>query len=318
MAVYGSRGNRYGSDDTVSITYVTDVTQIVINDDGDVGMGNGKGRIKFEDETIDVISVRTAYLRLQLQEDDFAIVNGTLLGRLDYYGDDDTASADEVAGQIDVTATSTWTDGDEDSRMELSVLNNGTLNNDQLVLATDGSVTTSGLFTPTDLEIPQASPAVPGVDGGVEVDFTDGTLVVQHGSAHAELGSATDVVMGKLIKSFSATLGFPDDLQAEIDNWPLKNIESSEFPHGIVVTRVYLKTSASSTYSLNIENWDDPDSIKASDSTIVAVATSASLEADETSITNPVVAAGQIIMLDLDTDDLGWIEVTVEYYEPAA
>jgi len=49
-------------------------------------------------------------------------------------------------------------------------------------------------------------------------------------AAHAEI-DATDVVMGKLIHSFPHP-GVPDLLQAEIDNWPLKAIESTQFPTG--------------------------------------------------------------------------------------
>lgn len=70
----------------------------------------------------------------------FAIINNTVLGTLEFYGDDDTASADAVAGQIQVIATGTWTDGAEDAKMVLNAVNDGTLNANQLVLNTDGSV----------------------------------------------------------------------------------------------------------------------------------------------------------------------------------
>ena len=126
--------------ETINVENITNVTEIILQDGGEIGGGSGKGKIKYTDTAIDVISVKTALLRLQLQDDDTAIVNTTLLGRVDVFGDDDTPSADEIAAQIDVTATSTWTDGDEDSRMELSVINNGVLNDDQLVLNTDGTV----------------------------------------------------------------------------------------------------------------------------------------------------------------------------------
>ena len=79
-----------------------------------------------------------------------------------------------------------------------------------------------------------------------------------------------------------------------------------------------MKTSASSSYSLNVENWDDPTTINGSNPTIDAIATSTSTEVTEDTITYSTIAAGQIIMLDLDTDDIGWFYVQVEYYEPIA
>lgn len=294
-------------------------TAPVVADGGGPSLGSGKGGIKFKDLAGDIIQIHTAILQIQQQVDDFPIVDTTIIGTLEIYGDDDTASADEIAFQLVTTATSTWTDGDEDSRAELSVLNNGVMNNDQLVLATDGTVTTSGAFIPTDLVIPQASPAVPAVDGGVEIDFTDGTLVVQHGSAHAELASATDVVVGKLVKSFSATLAMPDDLQGEIDYWPLKHIKASEFPHGIVITEITMVVSENTSYTINVENWDDFDTINGANPTIDAVAYTADTtgEVTEDAITYATIAAGQIIMLDLPTTDVGWVQIDVQYYEPA-
>lgn len=212
---------------------------------------------------------------------------------------------------IDISTSTNLTAGDH------ITLTDDDLDVDDDFLLNTGDVGTGDYdFGGADLELPQGQ--TPDTDGDIDLDFTDGSVVIQHGSAHAELGSATDVVVGKLIHSFSATLAMPDLLQAEIDNWPLKSIESTEFPHGIVVTDIYLKTSASSSYSLNVENWDDPTTINGSNGTIDAIATSTSTEVTEDTITYSTIAAGQIIMLDLDTDDLGWIYVSVEYYEPIA
>jgi hypothetical protein len=281
------------------------------------GLGGGKGRIKFTDDTIDVVAIRTATLRIQYQEDDTAIVNAMNLGILDFYGDDDTASADEVAAQIQATSTGTWTDGAEDARLELSVANNGTLNNDQLVLATDGTVTTSAAFLPTDLVIPQASPAVPAVDGGVEIDFTDGTLVVQHGSAHAELGASTDVVVGKLIKSFGGTLFEPDNINDVMTVFPVNSIE---YPHGIVITAIYLGISSNTTYTLTVQNFDDFDTINASNGTIDTVTYTADTtgEVIDSTPTYATIAAGQLVMISIPSTDVDWISFRIYFYEPAA
>jgi hypothetical protein len=293
---FGADGTYLQSNGVAAAPTFETALEAPIPDGGGPGLGSGKGGIKLRDLATDIVEIENALIEIQQQVDDFAIVNTTIIGTLNIFGDDDTASADEIAFSLVTTATSTWTDGDEDSRAELSVLNNGVMNNDQLVLATDGSVTTSGLFIPTDLEIPQASPAVPAVDGGVEIDFTDGTLVVQHGSAHAELASATDIVIGR----------------------PFKTIDAEQYPHGIVITAITLQTSASSTYAINVENWSDPVTIDASNPTIDAITTSAGTEVTEDTITYSTIAAGQIIMLDLPATDIGWFTITIFYYEPAA
>jgi hypothetical protein len=212
-------------------------------------------------------------------------------------------------GLIAITGEDTTAEIDDKSELE------GQLTDVSDLAEADGDVFTGDHdFGGADLELPQGQ--TPDTDGDIDLDFTDGSVVIQHGSAHAELSSSTDVVVGKLIHSFAATLGFPDSLQGEIDNWPLKSIETSEFPHGIVITDIYLKTSESSSYSLNVENWDDPTTINAVNGTIDAIATSTSIEASEDTITFDTIPDGQIIMLDLDTDDIGWIYVQVEYYEP--
>lgn len=96
------------------------------------------------DEGNDLFEMLTGDVRIQKQEADTAIVNTTSLGVIQFFGDDDTASADEIAGQIEVIATGTWADGAEDAKMVLNAVDDGTLNANQLVLNTDGSVTMSG------------------------------------------------------------------------------------------------------------------------------------------------------------------------------
>jgi len=75
------------------------------------------------------------------------IVNTTSIGELQFWGNDDTGDADEIAGQIEVIGTGTWTDGAEDAKMVLNAANDGVLNTDQLVLNTDGSISASGNLT---------------------------------------------------------------------------------------------------------------------------------------------------------------------------
>jgi len=201
----------------------------------------------------------------------------------------------------------------------------GELGNDSVInedIDDDGGFIFTGAwdFGGGDLEIPQASPGVPGADGGIEMDFTDGKLVMQHGSAHAELAGSTDVAMASLIHSWSGTFGMPDSLQTEIDNWPFKRIDATEFPHGVVITSITLTVSGDTSYTINVENWDDHDTINGANPTIDAVAYTAPStgEVTESTITYDTIAAGQIIMIDLPTTDVSWINIVIEYYEPAA
>ena len=128
------------------------------------------------------------------------------------------------------------------------------------------------------------------------------------------------MVRAGLIRSWSGTFAFPDLLQAEIDHWIFKRIDSTEFPHGVVITNITLTVSANTSYTINVENWDDSDTINASNPTInsMAYVADATLEITDSSLTYTTIAAGQIIQLDLPTTDVGWVSIQIEYYEPAA
>lgn len=168
-----------------------------------------------------------------------------------------------------------------------------------------------------DLELPQASPAVPGVDGGIELDFTDGKMVIQHGSAHAELGASTDIAIGTLIRSWSGTIFEPDGVN---DVLTIKAVNSVEYPHGIVITAIYLGISSDDGYVLTVQNFDDFDTINAGDPTIdiVTYAADTTGEIIDTAPTFATIAAGQLIMLSIPATDVDWIHFEIYYYEPAA
>lgn len=146
-----------GTIENISITNITEVTNITLKTGGKVGGGSGKGNIVYEDTTIDIFTINTAFLRLQVQPDDTAIGDGDLLGHLDFYADDDSVDADSIAGQIEVTNVGTRTDGVEGGRMELSVAaTNGTQNNDQVVLNPDGTTLVATLSTANNIaSLPQ-------------------------------------------------------------------------------------------------------------------------------------------------------------------
>lgn len=126
-----------------------------------------------------------ATVRFTSQVAGFAIVNATSLGRLDFFGDDDTASADEIAGQIESISTSTWTDGAEDAKMVLSAVNDGTLNASQFVLNADGSISVKVAtfnFT-TEIDLTIASTVV-RLDGDNDGDAD--TIDLQNGTSEGQ------------------------------------------------------------------------------------------------------------------------------------
>ena len=170
-------------------------------------------------------------------------------------------------------------------------------------------------FSGADLELPQGQ--TPDADGDIDLDFTDGSVVIQHGSAHAELGAATDVVVGKLIHSFAATIFQPDQVNDVIT---LKMIDDLEFPHGVVIVECLLQVGTDSNYTLTLQNYDDFDTINGANGTIDAVAYTAGNngEVTDTSITYGTIAAGQIIMMSIPSTDVDWIHIEVFYYEPVA
>ncbi len=172
-------------------------------------------------------------------------------------------------------------------------------------------------FGSADLELPQASPAVPNADGEIEIDFTDGKMVIQHGSAHAELGASTDVVMGTLIRCWGGTIFEPDGVN---DVMTVKAINSIEFPHGVVITAIYLGISSDTNYTLTVQNFDDFDTINGANGTIDTVAYTADTTGEiiDTTPTYATIAAGQLIMISIPSTDVDWIHFEIYYYEPAA
>ncbi len=138
-------------------------------------------------------------IRIQKQVVDFAIVNTTSLGGIQIYGDDDTGAADEIAGQIEVIATGTWTDGAEDAKMVLNVANNGTLNANQLVLNTDGTVSMGGGLTLTgDITISNADPVLNYIDETGADNDINATIAVDLVTATSGAEDATVTIQNQV------------------------------------------------------------------------------------------------------------------------
>lgn len=105
---------------------------------------------------------------------------------------------------------------------------------------------------------------------------------------------------------FAFLLPQPDSLQELSDAFMLIDVSAIWAPHGITLTSLKLTTSASSSITVNFEEWTDPSD--GSPATLDAVSTSTSYEQEETTLTDAAVAAGNQIYVDLPTGTgLAWI-----------
>lgn len=121
------------------------------------------------------------------------------------------------------------------------------------------------------------------------------------------------VLVAQKVQKFAMTVYDPDTIQGTADAIPVLPVETEMFPGGITLLSVGIKTNASSTYSVNFEDFNAPGD--ASPDTIETVATSASLEAeDDGTLTKSAIAAGSIIYIDLPADDIDVLQVWGTYY----
>ena len=168
---------------------------------------------------------------------------------------------------------------------------------------TGASVDTSGAF---------------GVLNGTRVnEFSiDGTLSGNSDDA-LPTEKAVKTYVDSKVYTRTRTIFDPDTVQATSDAVPIFTIESDEFPNGITIVSFGIKTNASSTYSVVLEEWTDPTT-QAND--LETVATSASTEAeDDGTIGNGSGGAagdcnvGSMLFIDLPADDLDWLQVWFTY-----
>lgn len=153
-------------------------------------------------------------------------------------------------------------------------------------------------------------------DGKTCVNLNGGNFVIRNTSGHWALNEMTDVVYGKIIKSKTFNLLEPDQVQSSFDKVPIFPVESDEFLSGIVISKVFLKTSSNCTMDVGVEKWSDP--VGTTSSTVTTVSLSASNEGSVSptgSVTE--IDPGYILMANLDTTDVDWLQLHVLYYEPA-
>jgi hypothetical protein len=120
-------------------------------------------------------------------------------------------------------------------------------------------------------------------------------------------------VVAPTVHFASITILDPEGVQAVMDAVTILPVEATWAPAGIRILDCYLKTSASSTYSVGFEEWTSPTD--GSPSTIETVATSTSTEAeDDGTLSDADVAAGSIVRVDLPTTAEAEISVSFTYF----
>lgn len=156
----------------------------------------------------------------------------------------------------------------------------------------------------TSVEIPNGANPTTDAEGEIAYDTDDEAIEVFDGAASRLIGT---------VDRFSATIYDPDSIQGTEDAVPILPVEADWAPHGIKLISVGIKTDANSTYAVNFEEWTSP--LDGSPSTIEAVTTSASVEAeDDGTLSDSDIAVGSIIYVDLDTDDIDMLVVWGTYY----
>lgn len=131
-------------------------------------------------------------------------------------------------------------------------------------------------------------------------------------SGGADLRGIVDMTNAAVVSQtvmIPKTLAFPDLLQAEQDNQFLFEVDVQNYPFGFKITKVRIVTDASTTLTYNLEEWTSPSD--GAPSTITSLPLAASDERTFTSFADSDIAAGSMVMVDLDTTDISWAAITV-------
>jgi hypothetical protein len=159
------------------------------------------------------------------------------------------------------------------------------------------------IFTSASLALPSGTN--PTVDAAGEMAWeTDDTCYrVWDGGANRAITTA---------KFFSMTIDNPDNLTK--DTVMVLPVNAEMFPFGIKMLSVGIKTWAATSYSVNFMEYTQPGD-GGTETLIETVATSTSREAeDDGTFSDADIAAGSIIVVELDTDDIDEVTVWGRFY----
>lgn len=116
---------------------------------------------------------------------------------------------------------------------------------------------------------------------------------------------------GTNIQHESISIWTPAAVQADQDAIPFCPIESDWAASGITVRKFGIKTWPASTYTAVLEEWTSPTD--GAPSTVATASTSGTSEAEDASPADPDIAAGSILMIDLPTTDITFLQVWMTY-----
>jgi len=158
----------------------------------------------------------------------------------------------------------------------------------------------------TSFEVPNGTNPTTDAAGEIAVDTDHGAY------GGIEIYGATGSAVLPTVHLITKTVYDPDGIQSTADAIPLFAVEAEAFEHGITLLDCGIKTNASSSYTVNFEEWTAPDD--GSPSTIESVATSSSLEAeDDGTLTDAAIAAGSIIYADLPDTNIAMLVLWFTY-----
>jgi hypothetical protein len=187
-----------------------------------------------------------------------------------------------------------------DSAEIMTIIGDSTIQSDDLDLTMSPSWTGAHDFgSATSLELPNVNNPTTNVEGEIAWDANNDMLEVYDGAASV-------IVAGK-IKFFTKGVDQPD-LVAN-DTIIVLPVEAEWAPFGITLVSVGIKTRAASTYSVEYQEFTQPDN-GGTESSIEIVATSSSTEAeDDGTLTDAAIAAGSIVMAILPATDVDYLEL---------
>lgn len=110
------------------------------------------------------------------------------------------------------------------------------------------------------------------------------------------------------------TIWDPDTIQAIEDAVPLLAVEADWAPHGITIVDCGWKSDAAATQTIGFEEWTSPTDGTPSTIEDVTSGSDVTEQADDGTLADSAVAAGSIVMIDLPTTSLNYLQVWMTYF----
>jgi hypothetical protein len=108
-------------------------------------------------------------------------------------------------------------------------------------------------------------------------------------------------------------LAEPDQLQPISDTWPLYTFPAEQYPGGVVVEAIFLKTSATCTDTVVFEEWYDSAGTWTRSADIESITMSGITTEDDGTLADATIAVDRSIWVDLPAtpSDIAWYEFQI-------